>query len=97
MKNNSWRKLIYQHRKPYTERQRIFKRWNTIYVNVTVKQRITSTSEHFSKESTTNKRNIHHQITVPEQEREKFYWSKILGSIYENDLSEAYKRRMFYQ
>ena len=96
MKNNSWKKLI-TNIANLTQRNRIFKRWNTIYVNTTVKERITSTSEHFSKESTTNKRNIHHQITVPEQEREKFYWSKILGSIYENDLSEAYKQRMFYQ
>ena len=34
--------------------------------HATVKQKITSTLEHFCKKSTTNRRNNHHQITISE-------------------------------
>lgn len=39
----------------------------------------------------------HHQIAVPEQGHETFYWNKAPGSFYEDDLNEAYEQMVYWR
>ena len=87
-----------------TEIHRIFEEQNTTYVNAiskrtedyfniwTIVHLPQNNSTTLSNNShNTDGKNNHRQIRVAEQESEKFYWNKVSGSVYENNLIEAYE------